>query len=94
MHSDNPSENTINAPFKRHEICAMFKCLVASSHVPTLKHEAKHGYITQKQLFVCFMKQLKETLLGYILYLCYLCVSVSVHERTPLNIQRFHFFSN
>ncbi len=64
------------------------ECLVASSHVLTLKHEAKHGYITQKQLFVCFMKQLKETLLGYILYLCYLCVSVSVHERTPLNIQR------
>ncbi len=27
------------------------KHLRVSSHVPTLKHKAKHGYITQKQLF-------------------------------------------
>ncbi len=42
------------------------KCLVVSSHEPALKHEAKHRYITRKQLFVCFLKQLKESLLGYI----------------------------
>ncbi len=38
------------------------ECLVVSSHVPTLKHEAKHRYITQKWLSVYFMKQLKELL--------------------------------
>ncbi len=27
------------------------KCLVVSSHVPTLKHQAKHGYTTQKWIF-------------------------------------------
>ncbi len=50
-------KNTINTHFKRHETR---ECLAVSSHVPTLKHEAKQGYITWEQLFVCFMKQLKE----------------------------------
>ncbi len=27
------------------------KCFVVSSHVPTLKHEVKQGYKTQKHLF-------------------------------------------
>ncbi len=27
------------------------ECLVVSSHVPTLKHEAKHGYITGNSCF-------------------------------------------
>ncbi len=36
------------------------ECLVVSSHVLMLKHKAKHRYITQKQLFVCFAKHLKE----------------------------------
>ncbi len=49
------------------------KCLAVSSHVPTLKHEAKHGYITQKQLFVCFVKQLKELLLGYMSVFSFVC---------------------
>ncbi len=40
------------------------KCLVVSSHVVTLKHKVKHEYITWKRLFVCFLKQLKEPLLG------------------------------
>ncbi len=31
------------------------------SHLLTLKHEAKHSYITQKRLLVCFVK-LKEPL--------------------------------
>ncbi len=44
----------------------LVQCLVVSYHVMTLKHEAKHGYLTRKRLFVCLMKQLKETLLGYI----------------------------
>ncbi len=26
--------------------------LVVTIHVPTLKHKAKHGYLTWKQLFV------------------------------------------
>ncbi len=34
---------------------SLAKCLVVSSHVPTLKHKAKHGYITWKQQFVCFV---------------------------------------
>ncbi len=42
------------------------ECLVVSSHVLTLKHEAKHRYITQKRLFACFVKQLNEPLLVYI----------------------------
>ncbi len=44
-------KNTINGRFKRSE------CLMVSSHVSTLKHEAKHGYITQNLLFSCFTKQ-------------------------------------
>ncbi len=42
------------------------ECLVVSSHVPTPKHEAKHRYVSRKQVFVSFLKQLKELLLGYI----------------------------
>ncbi len=42
-------KNTINASF---EDVKPTECLVVSSHVSTLKHEAKHRYITQKRLFV------------------------------------------
>ncbi len=42
------------------------QCPVVSSHALILKHKAKHGYITQIRLFVCFVKQLKEPLLGNI----------------------------
>ncbi len=50
------------------------ECLEVPCRVTTLKHEAKHGYTTQKQMFVCYVKQLKELHL--------------VHERTLLYIQR------
>ncbi len=43
VHSENQSKNTINAHFKRHETR---QCLLVSSHVLTLKHKAKHEYIT------------------------------------------------
>ncbi len=43
-----------------------------SSHVPTPKHEAKHGCITRKLLFVCFVKQLNELLLVYISVLSFM----------------------
>ncbi len=36
------------------------ECSLVSSHVPILKHKAKHRYITRMRLFVCFVKQLKE----------------------------------
>ncbi len=57
VHLDSPSKNTINARLKKGKLD---ECLVVSSHVPTLKREAKHRYI------VCFMKQLKELLLVHI----------------------------
>ncbi len=65
------------------------ECLVASSHVLTLKHEAKHRYITRKPT-VCFLKQLKEPLLGDLAFSfsVKLRVFVSAHERTPLNTQQ------
>ncbi len=42
------------------------KFLVVSFCVLTPKHKVKDGNITWKQLFVCFVKQLKEPLLDYI----------------------------
>ncbi len=39
---------------------------VASSHVPTLKHEAKHGYITQKWPFQMLHETNKHLFPGYI----------------------------
>ncbi len=41
------------------------ECLVVSSHVPTLKHNIKQRLITQKRLFVYFLKHLKEPILCY-----------------------------
>ncbi len=64
MHSDSLSKNTMNGRFTGRETCRMFS--VVSSHVPTLKHEAKHGCIKRKCLFVCFVKGLKDPPLGYI----------------------------
>ncbi len=40
------------------------ECLEVSSHVPTLKHEAKHGYMTQKWLFVCFHEAAERVTFG------------------------------
>ncbi len=42
--------------------------------------------MTQKQLFVCFLKQLKEPFLGYKPVLNFVFL-VSAHERTPKNIR-------
>ncbi len=36
------------------------KCWVVSRHVPTLQHKVKQLLISQKLLFVCFLKQLKK----------------------------------
>ncbi len=41
------------------------ECLVVSSHVPTLKHEAKHGYVTQKWLFQVLQETNKQPFSGY-----------------------------
>ncbi len=38
----------------------LVQCLVVSSRVLTLKHKVKQRHMTQKQLFICFLKQLKE----------------------------------
>ncbi len=37
------------------------ECLVVSSHVPTQKHKAKHGHITQKRLFQLLLETNKQT---------------------------------
>ncbi len=37
------------------------ECLVVSSHVLTLEHKAKHGYLTQKQLFQLLHETNKQT---------------------------------
>ncbi len=52
------------------------KCLMVSSHAPTLKHEAKHGYVTEQWQFVCFVKELKESLLGYISLFTFFKISI------------------
>ncbi len=41
------------------------ECLVVSSHALTLKHKAKHGYITQKLLFQLLHKTNKQAFPGY-----------------------------
>ncbi len=43
------------------------KCFVVSSHVPTLKHEAKHGYVTQKRLFQLLHETNKQLFQGHII---------------------------
>ncbi len=61
MHSDSLSKNIITLVSKDMKL---IKCLVVSSHVATLKHKAKHGYKTQKQLFQMLHKTEKQPFPG------------------------------
>ncbi len=69
------------------------QCLVVSFHLLTQKHKAKREHITPKQLFVCFVKQQKEPLLGYMSVFSFLfwCWYMRGHHKT-LNV--FHVFKN
>ncbi len=41
------------------------KCSVMSANVSTVKHRVKQQLVTWKQLFVCFLRHLKELSSGY-----------------------------
>ncbi len=75
-----PSKNTINARFKKEKLKKLAKCLVVSSHVATLKNEAKHEYITCKRLFDCFVKQLKEPLFNNICMFSFVLKKFLIHQ--------------
>ncbi len=60
---NNGEENPINARFKRHETRRMFSGVLSCTDTKT---RSPTQIYTRKRLFVCFIKQLKEPLLGYI----------------------------
>ncbi len=42
------------------------ECLVVSSQVPTLKRDAKHGFITKKRLFQLLHETNKQTVIFWL----------------------------
>ncbi len=66
------------------KVVKLAKRLVVSSHVLTLKHKVRHRHITQK----CLIREAAETAVSRLYIRVKLSVSVSVHERTRLNIRQ------
>ncbi len=78
-------------PLIRLKDVKLAECLGVPSHVLTLKHKVEQQYITRKQLFVCFIKQLKEPSAGHISMLN-LTSSVSTQEDTTKHLVSFTSF--
>ncbi len=60
------------------------ECLMLSSHVLTLKHEAKHGY---PEMAVCLFHEAAERAAFRLYIRVKVCVLVLARERTLPNIQ-------
>ncbi len=84
VHSVSLSKNTINTHFKRHETRQRFSGVLSCINTKTRSSAG----IYHPESSVCFVKQLKESLLNCLFICVELHVLVSVQETTPLNIRR------
>ncbi len=84
------SKNTINTCFRRRETRRMFSCVLSCANSKT--RSLTWTYNTERA--VCFMKQLKELLLGYISLFSFMfwCQNINMRQVTHLLNERLLYF--